>query len=76
MKRIVVLHHWKSSSGYSSSECFDNIIVDKSYTAKDYCDDFDGDITSLIADGCDAVCVELMDEDFEIVSENWIYKED
>lgn len=76
MKRIITLHHWKNGFGYTHSEIFDNIDVDEAYTAKDYCDDFNEDTSSLLVYGCDAVCVELMNEDFDIMSEHWIYKDD
>lgn len=73
MQRTITLHHWKKDSGYTHSEYFDHIDAGKDYTAEDWANDYNDDLSTLIY--YDAVCIELEDEHGDIVSEHWVYKE-
>ena len=66
----VELKHWNESSGFYSSETFDNI--EKLLTAEEYYKTYDGDLTP--EDPSEAVNIEIYDTDDELLSDYWLQK--
>lgn len=73
----VDLHHWKEDSGFSHSETFDSRYAGEfknlAESAKEYFEDFDGDLLDDLEPG-EGINIEMYNDNDDLVSEYFISK--